>query len=161
MSKRQSCEADAKLFLPKKENSTISKTLDVCIEDFLEKLEDAGNVQLCSHFIELPEVFIGYLQVNVFINISGGDVDVRVDTTVSPGSKDVNIIQRGVTVKACKVEGVCGNLPFENDAIDPYFYEKKIKPVKDLKEAMIASGNHKLELKITLTMVEDEWVVTR
>ena len=163
MSKRQSCEADAKLFLSKKENLTISKTLDVCIEDFLGKLEyQSAKSRKNEEFIQLPEIPIGYHLVNIQIYDENNEVCLRVETSVAPGSKDMGIIQRGIILRTCKVEGVCGNISFEKEEVsDPGYYCVQIKSMKDLKEAMIASGSHKLDLKITLTMVEDEWIVTR
>ena len=168
MSNQQSREgeADLKFFLPKRENSTISKTLEVCIEDFLEKLGDAEKLVDGGDFIQLPEVTIGYHQVTFMIAKSAKDVEVGLQTSLSPRNKEMNIIQRGILLKACKVEGVCGNLSFEKEEVDGcndpgYACYVKTKSIKDLKEAMIASGSHKLDLKITLTIVENEWIVTR
>ena len=171
MSNQQSREgeADLKFFLPKRENSTISKTLEVCIEDFLEKLGDAERLADGADIIQLPEVTIGFHQVTFMISksgIPGKDLEVYLQTSLSPRNKEMNIIQRGILLKACKVEGVCGNLSFEKEEVgicnDPgYACTVETKSIKDLKEAMIASGSHKLDLKITLTIEENEWIVTR
>ena len=159
-------EADLKFFLPKRENSTISKTLEVCIEDFLEKLGDAERLADGADFIQLPEVTIGYHQVTVTIDKSGENIYVSLQTSLSPRNKEMNIIQRGIILEACKVEGVCGNLSFEEEEVDVcndpgYSTSVKMKSIKELKEAMTTSGSHKLDLKITLTMVENQWIVTR
>ena len=169
MSSPKCFEADVNFFLPKRENSTITKTFGVCIEDFLEKLEAAEKISAYDDFIKLPEVSIGYNLVNVTLNNAdpkGGYISVYVNTSLSPGSKEMNIIQKGIIVQSCKVEVVCGNLSFEKEDVDgnPINVDGcsvDLKPIKDLKEAMITSGNYKLDLKITLTIMEDEWIVTR
>ena len=163
MSNQQNRETNMKFFLPKGEKSTVSETLDVCIEDFLEKLEDAtANARNGYRYevIELPEVVMGYLGFKGSIAVvKSSDVNLSVEAYNEPrvGNRYWCISENNV----CKVKVVCGNLSFEKNFVNTNNIDEKLKSVKELKEAMIASGNHKLDIKITFTMGEDKWIVKR
>ena len=172
MSNQQKRMAEAKLCLPKKEKSIICKTFDFCIEDFLEKL--TGNAEKAKmadteEFLKSTEILIGDHRVSLSIEIVPGtqgpdsetlEMSVRVTTSPWPRSKEMDIV-----LKSFRVEGVCGEMRIIGTA-------KSALPICDsltvdtnyvcnLKNSMIDSGIHKLDLKVDLLIEESEWVITR
>ena len=157
--------ADAKLFLPKKGNSIISKTFDFCIEDFLEKLNvDAEKVEDQVNFLEAPGILIGYHRVSHSIFKEAGSIHLGVSVS-SSAKLNEKMISKLMKVK---VEGICGNAPVkeesdrdhDEDADDDTLYVK-LEEMKHLKEAMITSGSHKLDLHVDLLIEETKWIIER
>ena len=155
--------ADAKLFLPKKENSILSnKTFDVCIEDFLEKLNGAAEkVEDNQDFIQSPNILIGDHQVFLGIFKDAGSISLGIQTSLGAQFKERNVI-----LKFVEVEGVCGNAPVKGKTVvcDLPGNESlavKLEKIEQLKDAMITSGSHKLDLQVYLIIEESEWIITR
>ena len=63
------------------------------------------------------------------------------------------------------VTGTCGNLRIEHE--DLKCGAKGLGSIEQLREAMTTSGNHKLDLKVTLTVEvprdgsDDRWIIPR
>ena len=158
--------ADVKLFLPKKGNSIISKTFDVCIEDFLEKLNvNAEKVEEGMKFLEAPGVLIGNHRVSLGISQIAGSIKLsfEVEVTSSLGAK---FKERNMILMEVKVEGICGNAPVsvkgEVDIDQQYWVaDVELEKMEHLKDAMITSGSHKLDLHVDLLIEETEWIMTR
>ena len=163
MSQSQRKKVDLQFFLPKKGSSTVSlpkkgpfkttetKTIDLHIEDFLERLNDP--------FIESPSVLIG--EQRVFVYFWFDEDNIRVDVTVDKSG--------GVCcdVRSILVIGHVGNLTFEKRA-DENKCERlivELGSVEKVKEAMTNSGNHSMDLQLTLTAVTwevaDEWIIPK
>ena len=114
---------DAKILLPKKRASIRdenveaaafkSKKVDVCIEDFLEKLNgEAGKVEDNEVFIQSPDIFLGdnlSLALDIFKDADSVWFGVR--TFLGSQFKEMDIILRKL-----KVEGVCGGCPVKGES---------------------------------------------
>ena len=154
--------ADAKLFLPKKGNSVISKTFDVCIEDFLEKLNvNAEKVEEGMKFLEVPGVLIGDHRVFLHISQIAGSIKLSFEVISSLGNISLKLLE-------VKVEGICGNAPVS--VIGEVYIDQQygvadcgceLEKMEHLKDAMITSGSHKLDLHVDLLIEETEWIMTR
>ena len=140
----------------------ISKTIELHIEDFLERLNDVQRVR--DDFITSPRIFIGH-QLDVFVSIY---VDVNNDVRLYPFSRDCDQLNP----KFIKVTGYCGNLAFDNENCAGAWSrcDVKLGSRDELKEAMTTSGNNKMDLQVTLTEqgIKDigsdgpsEWIITR
>ena len=138
----------------------ISKTIELHIEDFLERLND---VQRVRDFITSPRIIIGHQPV--FVSIY---VDVNNDVRLYPFSRDCDQLNP----KFIKVTGYCGNLAFDNENCAGAWSrcDVKLGSRDELKEAMTTSGNNKMDLQVTLTEqgMKDigsdgpsEWIITR
>ena len=154
--------ADAKLFLPKKKGdpSVNKKTFDVCIEDFLEKLNgDAEKVEDNEDFIQSPDIVIGDHLVSLGIYKEAGSIWLGV-RALGVLIKEMNII-----LKLLEVEGVCGNAPVKRNSVcdlpGDNCLAAELEKIEHLKDAMTTSGNHKLDLQVDLIIEESEWIVTR
>ena len=156
--------ADAKLFLPKIEDCFLStKTFDVCIEDFLEKLNgDAEKVEDNEDFIQSPDIVIGDHLVSLGIYKEAGSIWLGV-RTLGVHLKEMNII-----LKLLEVEGVCGNAPVKGKSSNVVCHlpgndslAAELEKIEHLKDAMTTSGNHKLDLQVDLIIEESGWIVTR
>ena len=170
MSNPQLRIVDAKISLPKKRNPIMdldadafkSKKFDVCIEDFLEKLNvDAGKVEDDENFIQSRVIAIGgNLAVSLDIYKVAESVWFGVQTFPGFQSKALDIIPRML-----KVEGVCGNAPLKGEKVcdlpcnDSLAVE--LQKIEHLKEVMKTSGSPKLDLQVSLLYEESEWVITR
>ena len=183
MSQSQSTEGDLKFFLPKEGSSTVSlpkvdsskktkakaktktKTIDLHIEDFLGKLNDALQRQaVLEDFISSPVFLIGNrrAEVNIWFDDEVLHVNVHLD--------DECFISY---LRSFLVTGSCGNLTFEkrSDAgaeKDCELLSVELGSVEDLKKAMTTTGNHKLDLQVTLTALmthrysdNDQWIIPK
>ena len=163
MSHSQSTEGVLQFSLPKKGSSTVSlpkkgpfkttetKTIDLHIEDFLERLNDP--------FIESPSVLIG--EQRVFVYFWFDEDNIRVDVTVDKSG--------GVCcdVRSILVTGHVGNLTFEK-RVDGNKCEQlivELGSVEKVKEAMTNSGNHSVDLQLTvtasMTSYNKEWIIPK
>ena len=171
MSKRT--KGDFQFFLPKEDSSTvplpedeITKTIDLHIEDFLEKLSNLVDWRTDEEFISLPRVLIGNYRVHVRF-WHNEDHSVFLEVENFDDGKYCNL-------RSVLVTGNIGNLALE-ERIDADPFEKispnlpvKLGFVEELKESMTSSGNPKLDLQLTLTMLvtgdndehEDQWIIS-
>ena len=172
MSKRT--RGDLQLILPREGSSTVSllkedstkvtKIIDFQIEDFMIKLNDGVRIQDLDgngDFLESPRVVIGEQGVcfSCWIHESD-DVSLRV---VNDEGCD-NLMSLLVT-------GNCGNLTLEKSEKDENGLEVlcvELGSMEELKNAMTNSGNHKLDLQVTVTFMVPEnkddngqWIIHR
>ena len=156
MSESQGTELDVQFVLPKKRPSTIlpeeypsktTKTIGLQIEDFLEKLNE-DLPQESEDFIMSPKFVIGDQEGFVGIYYELGTIRL---TASRAGGHPVNL-------KSISVSGICGNLAFGkiNGTPDFEYLSVELGFIEALREAMISSGNHKLDLQVTLTAVKIE-----
>ena len=152
--------------LPREDSSkvTITKTIDLHIEDFLGKLNEAvQNQRVGEEFITSPRFIIGDQKVFVGCWIDeDNSLNLRVVNDDDEGLE--NLISMLVT-------GSCGNLTLEKRDGDEYgcvvlFVE--LGSIEELKEAMTNSGNHKLDLQVTVTVLvpgnnddNSQWIIRR
>ena len=159
-------------FLPKKAQSSnltredpsqITKTIRLHIEDFFERLKDNFNRLEATkgHFIKSPTFPIGDEKGYLGIFVDGENVYL-----------DVSEDHDGVlmTLQSIEVTGVCGSLSIAKSTADwsgNGFLYVELGSVEEMKEAMISSGNHKLDLHVTLILkgkadvIESEWIIPR
>ena len=161
MSQSKSKEEEARVYLlPKKGSSyvhlpddsskvTQMKVTDLQIEDFLERLNEAVQNE---DFIKSPKFDIGgqLLQVGIYIadnNCVYVSTDVYSDLT------------------SIGVSGTCGNLRIGPKTTSSGFVN--LGSIEELQEAMTTSGNHKLDLQVTVTATvprnsdDDQWIIRR
>ena len=179
MSQSRSKEGDVGFFLPKKDFPTVSpalpeeyssdttkitKTVDLHIEDFLERLNDAVQRQAVDEdFITSPRIIMGHQIVYVSFFF-----DVNNDVYVYPNP---NSYCSGTEPhpRAFKVTGNCGNLNFEEGncagAWNRLRMSLKLGSIEKMKEAMTTTGSNKLDLQVTLTRKteadDSEWIIPR
>ena len=161
MSQSKSKEEEARVYLlPKKGSSYVHlpddsskvtqiKVTDLHIEDFLERLNEAVQNE---DFIKSPKFDIGgqLLQVGIYIadnNCVYVSTDVYSDLT------------------SIGVSGTCGNLRIGPKTTSSGFVN--LGSIEELQEAMTTSGNHKLDLQVTVTATvprnsdDDQWIIRR
>ena len=135
----------------------ITKTIDLHFEDFMEKLNEAHIQE--EIFIESPTFPVG--------SVGGVSVDLRVESGEDGHDGDVSVrvwVEESLMLRSIRLTGECGNLTFNEDDSDDWFY---LASFNRLKEAMITSGNHnlKLQLKITFVVVMEtdnsQWTIPR
>ena len=177
----QRTEGDLQFILPKKGSATLSvhkedsakitKTIDLLVEDFQEKLNDALDRYIVSSedFITSPTFLIGAKPATVGI-ILYGFCPVSVFVCVGMEDKDDlnSIVLTG--------HGHCGNLTLTlGNETEWSLYGRehvemlKLGSIDELKEAMNTSGNHRLDLQVTVTSPvtrgsygdEDQWIIPR
>ena len=161
-------EGSSNVSLPKGFSSKITKTIDLHIEDFLGKLNEAVQKQwVLTNFIQSPRFLIGHQEVLVscWFNEAEDNNFVMLDV----GDGDYSCAH----LKSILVTGNCGNLTLKKrrDADNGVNWKKdlavEIGSIKELKEAMTTTGNHKLDLQVTATVVvpensdEDQWIFPR
>ena len=168
MSESQCTEVDVQFVLTKKRSSAnlpqedppkTTKTIGLRIPDFLEKLNDGKKLNW-DDFITAPKFRMadpgGCVGLYIYQDITG-HLYIRAE---SPREYD--------KLKSIGVTGICGNLALEkNDVVihDDYVCVE-LGSKEELKEAMTSSGNHKLDLQVTLTAVENKadeskWIIPR
>ena len=140
----------------------VTKIIDLQVEDFLEKLNEAAAA-------------MDYEAVNIFKTpkflIGNGNQEVSISCCIDETYIVMLDIKSDVGKKHLKsliVVGNCGNLAFEKTgSLDPdtFHLEVELGSTEDLQEAMTTSGNHKLDLQVTLTVknkeVNTEWIIRR
>ena len=172
MSKRT--RGDLQFILPKEDSTTVSqpekvitKTIDLQIEDFLEKLNDLEDSPTCEDFITLPRVLMGNYRVPITFWYNNHKSVVLDITNVGDGIY--------CNLRSMHVTGNIGNLTFEKS--DEAGANQKmcvalsveLGSVEELKEAMINTGNHKLDLQVAVTVLvtldsdehEEQWIIQR
>ena len=172
MSESQSTKADLQFILPKegssavslpkKDPSLVTKIIDLQIEDFLEKLNDAYQRQdVWKNIITSPSFLIGDERVVVNIHFDEEDM-VLVSVELSP---EFDIPPN---LQSLLFKGNCGNLSLEmRDEGPGVVADLELGSIAELKEAMTSSGNHQLNLQLTLTALEieeradDQWIIPR
>ena len=156
-------EGSSTVSLPKEESAKVTKIIDFQIEDFMTKLNGVRKQDLdgCGDFLESPRVVIGEQGVcfSCWIHESD-DVSLRV---VNDEGCD-NLMSLLVT-------GNCGNLTLEKSEKDENGLDVlcvELGSMEELKEAMTNSGNHKLDLQVTVTVLvpenkddNDQWIIHR
>ena len=160
---------DLQLILPKDGSPSVhlprenfTKTIDLHIEDFLGKLNEAvQNIGVDENFIISPSFIIG--DKKVFVGCWIGE-----DNIVNLRVVNYDGFQHLISML---VTGNCGNLTLEKRDGDEYgcvvlFVE--LGSIEELKEAMTNSGNHKLDLQVTVTVLvpgnnDDncQWIIRR
>ena len=171
----QRTEGDLQFILPKKGSSTLSvhqedssdvtKTIDLLIEDFQEKLNDAVQRQILNEeFITSPRFPIGGYQYAVVSIFMPGNYPDRVFVYVWMEEMEMD------DIKSILLTGHCGKLTF---TLKSQFTKKKdgwfvkLGSIDELQEAMNTTGNHKLDLQVTVTASvtrdsdEDQWIIPR
>ena len=104
-------EGSSTVSQPKEESSEVTKIIDLTVEDFMGKLNEAVQQQL-ETFIKSPSFLIGGQTVSVGCWISGNTIFAEV------GESD--------HLKSLKVTGNCGNLAFEDTADDARYDIKRL-----------------------------------
>ena len=156
MSQSKSKEEEARVYLlPKKGSSYVHlpddsskfthiKVTDLHIEDFLERL-NSGLRNEEGVFISSPESAIGYGSANIWLSVfSEDDIIIGVQVLCSGNGNG----QRDPEPKSLSVRGICGNLSFEKSEAH---WCVEIGSIEELTEAMTSSGNHKLDIQVTIT----------
>ena len=147
---------------------TITKTIDLHIEDFLGKLNEAvQNQRVDEDFVTSPRFIIGDQKLFVGCWIDEDNiVDLRVVIDVRSNDEIfVHLISMLVT-------GNCGNLSLEKSDGDYDDWNEllyvDLGSIEELKEAMTNSGNHKLDLQVTVTVLvpgnnddNGQWIIRR
>ena len=169
MSKRT--RGDLQLILPKDGSPSVhlprenfTKTIDLHIEDFLGKLNEAVHnkrKRWDEDFITSPSFIIGPQKVFVTC-YCWIDEDNIVDLRVVNDEGLEHLISMLVT-------GNCGNLTLEKRDGEEYGDEVlgvELGSVEELKEAMTNSGNHKLDLQVAITVPGNnddngQWIISR
>ena len=174
MSKRT--KGDFQFFLPKEGSSTvplpedeITKTIDLHIEDFLKKLNDLSDCYTDHEFISLPRVLMGKYRVHVrfwhnedhsvFLEVENFDDGKYCDLRSLLVTGNIGNLALEERIDADPFEKICPNLPM------------KLGFVEELKESMTSTGNHKLDLQLTLKVLvtgdigdndehEDQWIIS-
>ena len=154
--------------LPREDSSkvTITKTIDLHIEDFLGKLNEAvQNQRVGEEFITSPRFIIGDQKVFVGCWIDeDNSLNLRVVNDDDEGLE--NLISMLVT-------GSCGNLTLEKR--DEWKMGRKgldslgvmLGSTDKLEKAMTNSGNLRLDLQLTVTALvtgesgDDQWIIPR
>ena len=151
--------------LPREDSSkvTITKTVDLHIEDFLGKLNEAvQNQRVDEDFVTSPRFIIGDQKVFFVCWIDEEeDNSVNLDVVSEDGSDYL--------IRSMLVTGNCGNLTLEKRHGDEYrrkFLSVELGSVEELKEAMTNSGNHKLDLQVAITVPGNnddngQWIISR
>ena len=159
-------EGSATVSLPKDYSSKITKVIDLHIEDFLGKLNETvqGVDTVDTELISSPKFLIGHQEVYVSCWYNK-DNCVMTDVGDDCGSCPL--------LKSILVTGYCGNLTFEKrkDAGDGINWRQdltvELGSIEELTEAMTNSGNHKLDLHVTATVIvhenseDDKWIFPR
>ena len=179
MSQYQSKRVDLQFILPKKGSSTgllpkedsskntETKTIDLHIEDLLERLNDAVQRKIGDQSFTVSPVFLlGEQRVHASFFCLNNRLYVEVCVADDGGYY--------CDLRSILVTGSCGNLTLEKrtDAgadekqCDGLFVE--LGSIEDLKEAMNTSGNHKLDLQLTITALvtggwddNDQWIIPK
>ena len=139
-----------------------TKTIDLHFEDFLGKLNEAvQDIGVDENFIISPSFIIG--DKKVFVGCWIGEDNI-VNLRVVHYDGFQHLISMLVT-------GNCGNLTLEKRDGDGYGNEVlgvELGYVEELIEAMTNSGNHKLDLQVTVTVLvpenkddNDQWIIHR
>ena len=160
-------EGSTSVSLPREDSAKETKIIDLQIDDFMMKLKGAVQnlsmklVDECADFIKSPRFIIGDQKVFVSCRI---DEDNSVNLRVVNDEGLEHLISMLVT-------GNCGNLTFEKRDGEEYGDEVlgvKLGSIEELKEAMTNSGNHKLDLQMTVTVLvpgnnDDncQWIIRR
>ena len=157
MSQFQSTEGDLK-FLEDFTETTKTKVIELNIEDFLAKLNNAVQRQAVDEdFIESPGFFIGDQALTVGFSF---DEDNRV--VVNLCAHDFSNKYRMMSML---MTGICGNLALKEEfGSAAGFRGLELGSIAELKEAMTTSGNHKLDLQVTLTALlidNDQWIIPK
>ena len=131
----------------------ITKKIGLHVEDFLEKINEADDdFSIMSPIFSIGSVggiclelaLIGLEEVNLWA--------IKVPET------------KPMSLQSMEVTGVCGNLTIKDENDDNIVH---IGSIAWLKKAMTTSGNHKLDLQVTLTLelevkTEDsQWIIPR
>ena len=170
-----SCTPDIRLLLPKEGSSAIhlaqevpteiTKTISLQIEDFLERLERLEGLEHeqtdSVDVFKSPTLLIG--DHKVFVECWCHELNrlyVEVETDIA-------------VLRSILVTGNCGNLAIEesgNDKDGYFFLSAEIGSLEELKRAMTSSGNHQLDLRVTVAVNvavtenrddNDEWIIPR
>ena len=169
MSESQGTEGSLQFFLEKKWpeedeypwpwNNKIAETIGLHIEDFLERLNEAvENHRVDEDFIKSPRFLIRDQRVFLGIYVAKSNVVcVRANT-----SDAFFYLFRSIEVK-----GYCGLHALERSkCVVPWDrLQVELGSIEKLKEAMTTSGNHKLDLQVTVTEekqeFDDGWTIVR
>ena len=159
-------EGSSTASLPKEDSSEVTKVIDLQIEDFLAKMNQATQEQIsdCVNFINSPGFLIGHQEVSVGCWFNEEDEDED-NNSVMLGVENVNSDH----LRSMSVTGNCGNLAVEKRdyAKGVEFLSVELGSVEELREAMTTTGNHKLDLQMTLTALVtgdscgDQWIIPR
>ena len=150
-------EGSSALSLPKEDSSKVTKIIDLQIEDFLEKINR-------KTVIKSPRFVMSHHELSVYVWFADENI-VCVDVSDVDGNADWSSDPRSILVT-----GDCGNLTLEKrkdagGAGNELYVE--LGSIEELKKDMTTSGNHKLDVHVTLTLMktgkseDDQWIIPR
>ena len=134
----------------------ITKTIELQIEDYLERLNEASKSQ--ENFVIESRFPIGSV-CGINLELHSGNGSASVWASAVPEETPLRI-------RSIRVRGTCGNLTIDeskNDTVNTV----DVGSIEELMESMATSGNHKLDLQLTFTLmaemeVEDtQWIIPR
>ena len=154
-------EGSATVSLPQEDSSQVTKIIDLHIEDFMEKMKNMGNADIFTS----PKLFIGDQEVVVIFHVAPNQLGVGVNVHAVDDDK------HHCDLRSILLTGNVGNLTFEKreDGVRKKRENLVVKlgSMEEVKESMTTSGNHRLDLQVTLTAsvikgsINGQWIIPR